>query len=221
MFSPPFFLHVLVWNRMCSVPNAFACVEINAIIRIWSFTHFTHTAIILNITVCQIWTCVFASSGMPSSTREYKPAITGGCSTIILQMEQQFIWTQCQLSFNPTTWLYCDKIISTQSSLTILFSQKKPYSQSYPVYNVVIIKVQSVMVLNEIKVNIELLILMCLYFFKCGCLYIQSLRISVVLCSENTKLHFTFKLTLTFFYIYSEKRMSKQQFRFRDLQLTC
>ncbi len=40
---------------MCSVPNAFVCIEVKVIIRILSFTRFfKHTAIILNTTVCSV-----------------------------------------------------------------------------------------------------------------------------------------------------------------------
>lgn len=43
-----FFVYVLIWNRMCSVPNAFACMEIKAMIRILSFTHFVlHTLLFI------------------------------------------------------------------------------------------------------------------------------------------------------------------------------
>ncbi len=39
---------------MCSVPNAFVCIEVKVIIRILSFTRFfKHTAIILNTTVLE------------------------------------------------------------------------------------------------------------------------------------------------------------------------
>ena len=42
----------MIWSRMCTVPNACACMEIQAAVRMFckrSFTHFfKHTAIILN-----------------------------------------------------------------------------------------------------------------------------------------------------------------------------
>ena len=48
-------IHVLIQNRICSVPNAFVCMEIKTVIKILSLTHFfKQTAIILNTTVHEL-----------------------------------------------------------------------------------------------------------------------------------------------------------------------